>query len=62
MYKVMQDDFREQVKEIRQAAKAEAEYRAQEMFADLLMQAQITVKQKITLENDSTIDWGDKDV
>jgi hypothetical protein len=62
MYKVMQDDFREHVKEIRQAAKAEAEYRAQEMFADLLKQAQITVKQEITLENDSTIDWGDKDV
>ena len=58
MYKVMQDDFREQVREIRQAAKAEAEYRAQEMFDDLLKQAQITVKQEITLENDSTIDWG----
>lgn len=62
MYKVMQDDFREQVREIRQAAKAEAECRAQEMFTDLLKQAQITVKQEITLENDSTIDWGDKDV
>lgn len=62
MYKLLQDDFREQVREIRQAAKAEAEYRAQEMFADLLKQAQITVKQEITLENESSIDWGDKDV
>ena len=62
MYKLLQDDFREQVREIRQAAKAEAEYRAQEMFADLLKQAQITVKQEITLENDSSIDWGDKNV
>lgn len=62
MYKILQDDFREQVREIRQAAKQEAEFRAQEMFSDLLKQAQITVKQEITLENDSTIDWGDKDV
>ena len=56
MYKVLQDDFREQVKEIRQAAKLEAECRAQEMFYDLLKEAQIIVKQEIT------IDWGDKDV
>lgn len=62
MYKVLQDDFREQVREIRQAAKQEAEFRAQEMFSELLKQAQITVKQEITLENESTIDWGDKDV
>lgn len=62
MYRVMRDDFREQVKEIRQAAKQEAEFRAQEMFADLLKQAQITVKQEITLENESTIDWGEKNV
>ena len=62
MHKLMQDDFREQVKEIREAAKLEAEFRAQEMFANLLKQAQITVKQEITLENDSTIDWGDKNV
>lgn len=60
IYKVLQDEFRQEVREIRQAAKQEAEFRAQEMFSDLLKQAQITVKQEITLENDSTIDWGEK--
>jgi len=60
IYKVLQDEFRQEVREIRQAAKQEAEFRAQEMFAELLKQAQITVKQEITLENDSTIDWGEK--
>lgn len=60
MYRVMRDDFREQVKEIREAAKLEAEYRAQEMVAELLRKSQITIKQEIKLENDSSIDWGEK--
>lgn len=60
MYKVLQDEFRQEVREIRENSKIEAEFRAQEMFAELLKQAQITVKQEITLENDSTIDWGEK--
>lgn len=62
MYKILQDDFREHVREIRQAAKQEAEFRAQEMFSDLLKQAKITVKQEITLKNESSIDWGDNNV
>lgn len=59
-YKMLQDEFRQEVREIRKNTKIEAECRAQEMFFDLLKQAQITVKQEITLENDSTIDWGEK--
>lgn len=60
MYHILKDDFQEQVKEIRKNAKLEAECRAQEMFADLLKQAQITVKQEITLQNESNIDWGER--
>ena len=57
MYKILQDDFREQVREIRQNAKLEAECRAQEMFSNLLKASQITVKQVILLENESEIRW-----
>lgn len=54
MHKLLKDEYKEEVRNHRERAKAEAEFR----FYDMLKNIHVTVEQRTVLENDSDIDWG----